>query len=90
MVENLHTDLLATFETYVIPVSEGGLPSETPRNIVGIFVGDAVSVNILAAEPLLLAEAVVKAILALKWLKILVKTCQSEVVIKVLIEVVKR
>jgi len=57
---------------------------------VGIIVGDAVSVIILAAEPLLLAEAVVKAILALKWLNILVKTCQSEVVIKVLIEVLKR
>ena len=33
MVENLHTDWLATFETYVIPVSEGGFAGEIPRNI---------------------------------------------------------
>ena len=34
MVENLQIDLLATFETYVIPVSEGGIAGEIPRNIV--------------------------------------------------------
>ena len=50
--------MLATFETYVIPVSEGGIAGEIPRNIVGIIVEDAVIVIVLAAEPLLLAEAV--------------------------------
>ena len=34
MVENLHTDWLATFETYVIPVSGGGISREIPRNIM--------------------------------------------------------
>jgi len=58
MAENLQIDLLATFETYVIPVSEGGIAGEILKNIVGIIVGDAVSVMLLATEPLLLAEAV--------------------------------
>jgi hypothetical protein len=34
MVENLQIDWLATFETYVIPVSEGGIAGEIPRNIM--------------------------------------------------------
>ncbi|MDO9580660.1 MAG: hypothetical protein Q7J06_08855, partial [Bacteroidales bacterium] len=58
MVENLQIDLLATFETYVIPVSEGGIAGKIPKNIVGIIVGDAVIVIALAAEPLLLAEVI--------------------------------
>ncbi len=33
MAENLHTDWLATFETYVIPFSEGRLAGEIPRNV---------------------------------------------------------
>ena len=34
MAENLQIDWLATFETYVIPVSEGGISGEIPRNIM--------------------------------------------------------
>ncbi len=34
MAENLQIDWLATFETYVIPVSEGGISGEIPRNIL--------------------------------------------------------
>ena len=34
MAENLQIDLLATFETYVIPVSEGGIAGEIPRTIM--------------------------------------------------------
>ena len=34
IMERLAVDTLATFEAYVIPVSEGGLAGETPRNIV--------------------------------------------------------
>ena len=56
MAENLHIDLLAIFGTRVISVCEGGLAGEILKNIVGIIVGDAVSVMVLAAEPLLLAE----------------------------------
>ena len=58
IMEKLAIDTLATFETYVIPVSEGGIAGEILKNIVGIIVGDAVSVMVLTAEPLLLAEAV--------------------------------
>ena len=42
MAENLQIDLLATFETYVIPVSEGGISGEIPRNIMVDFEGDIV------------------------------------------------
>ena len=34
MVENLQIDWLATFEIYVIPVSEGGIAGEISRNIM--------------------------------------------------------
>ena len=40
MVENLQIDWLATFETYVIPVSEGGIAGEIPRNIMVDIVGN--------------------------------------------------
>ncbi len=42
MAENLQTDWLATFETYVIPVSEGGTAGEIPRNIMVDVVGNIV------------------------------------------------
>ena len=34
MAENLQIDLLATFKTYIIPVSEGGIAGEIPMNIM--------------------------------------------------------
>ncbi len=34
IMEKLAIDTLATFETYVIPVSEGGISGEIPRNIM--------------------------------------------------------
>ena len=37
MAENLQIDWLATFETYVIPVSEGGIAGEIPRYIMVDF-----------------------------------------------------
>ena len=42
MVENLQIDWLATFETYVIPVSEGGIAGEIPRNIMVDIEGNIV------------------------------------------------
>ena len=42
----------------LFPLAKGASPRETLKNIVGIIVGDAVIVIVLAAEPLLLAEAV--------------------------------
>ena len=43
MAENLQIDWVATFETYVIPVSEGGIAGEIPRNIVVDIEGNFVS-----------------------------------------------
>ncbi len=34
IMERLALNTLATFETYVIPVSEGGIAGEIPRNIM--------------------------------------------------------
>ena len=34
MAGNLHTDLLATFMTQVLPISEGGIAGEIPMNIM--------------------------------------------------------
>ena len=42
MAENLQIDLLATFETYVIPVSEGSLARETKQKIVPNIEGNIV------------------------------------------------
>ena len=42
MVENLHTDWLAAFETYVIPVSEGGIAVEIQRTIMVDIEGNIV------------------------------------------------
>ena len=42
MVENLQIDWLATFETHVIPVSEGSLTGEIPRNIMVDIEGNIV------------------------------------------------
>ena len=55
-----------SFKPTLFPLAKGGISGEIPRNIivdiaeniVGIIVGDAVSVMVLATEPLLLAEAV--------------------------------
>ncbi|MFC1905162.1 hypothetical protein ACFLXT_05350 [Chloroflexota bacterium] len=40
---SLQIDWLATFEIYVIPVSEGGIAGETPRNNMVDIEGNIVS-----------------------------------------------